>query len=194
MNLTPARQLAEIGAPGAAIGVLAGAVVGGLAGFASQPLAWAVTGAVAIAVPLGLFGACYGVLVGLGYAKPGMFTPVALVWLVGFPLSRLVHQTMTPVLLGGSPTPPDDVVTFLAFQALISMGFAFGFIWLYERITPAWLVQVKARNPYAERVYASYVAHAEAVWTAREHRRARRAARRGVSSGAGSQVRTKRSA
>jgi hypothetical protein len=57
---------------------------------------------------------------------------------VGFPLARLAHETLTPVLLGGNPTPPDDVVTFLAFQALVSMGFAIGFIWLYERITPAW--------------------------------------------------------
>jgi hypothetical protein len=47
--------------------------------------------------------ATYGVLVALGRAKPGMFAPAALVWLVGFPLARLLHETATPVLLGGSP-------------------------------------------------------------------------------------------
>jgi hypothetical protein len=83
---------------------------------------------------------------------------------------------MTPVLLGGSATQPADVVTFLAFQALVSMGFAIGFVWLHERITPSGSAQIKDHNPYAQRVYTRYVAHAEAVWVAREHRRARRRA------------------
>jgi hypothetical protein len=178
MSLRQARQLAEVSATGAVIGVLGGAVVGGLAAVVGQPVGWALAGAAALGLPLGLLGATYGVLVALGHAKPGVFAPAALIWLVGFPLARLLHESMTPVLLGGSPTPPDDVVTFLAYQALVSLGFAIGFVWLYERITPAWLAQIKEHNPYAQRVYARYVAHAEAVWAAREHKRARRAARR----------------
>jgi hypothetical protein len=196
MSMTQARQLAEVSATGAVIGVLGGAVVGGMAALAGQPVAWALTGAVALAVPLALLGVAYGVLVALGRAQPGVFAPAALLWFVGFPLARLAHETLTPVLLGGNPTPPDDVVTFLAFQALISMGFAIGFIWLYERITPAWLVQIKDHNPYAQRVYARYVAHAEAVWAAREHKRARRARRtsgRAVSTGTAGRARTRRS-
>jgi hypothetical protein len=167
MSLVQARQLAEVSATGAVIGVLGGAVVGGLAAVVGHPVGWALTGAVALAVPLALLGAIYGALVGLGYAKPGMFAPAALLWVLGFPLARLAHETLTPVLLGGSATPPADVVTFLAYQALTSMGFAIGFIWLYERITPAWLQQIKDHNPYAQRVYTRYVAHAEAVWAAR---------------------------
>ena len=196
MSVTQARQLAEVSATGAVIGVLGGAVVGGMAALVGQPVAWALAGAVALGVPLGLLGAAYGVLVALGHAKPGMFAPAALLWFVGFPLARLAHETLTPVLLGGNPTPPDDVVTFLAFQALVSMGFAIGFIWLYERITPAWLVQIKDHNPYAQRVYARYVAHAEAVWAAREHkraRRARRAPRPAASTGAAARPTTRRS-
>src|SRR5262245_25060120 len=107
--ITRVRQLAEVSATGAVIGVIGGAVVGGLAAVVGQPVGWALTGAVALAVPLALVGAGYGVLVGLGYAKPGVFAPAALVWLVGFPLARLLHETMTPVLLGGSPTPPDSI-------------------------------------------------------------------------------------
>lgn len=187
--ITRVRQLAEVSATGAVIGVLGGAVVGGLAAVVGQPVGWAFTGAVTLAVPLAVVGAAYGVLVGLGHAKPGVFAPAALVWLVGFPLARLVHETTTPVLLGGSPTPPDDVVTFLAFQATVSLGFAIGFIWLYERITPAWLIQIKDHNPYAQRVYARYLAHAEAVWAARERKRARRAA----PTGAAARARTRRS-
>ena len=197
MSVTQARQLAEVSATGAVIGVLGGAVVGGMAALVGQPVAWALAGAVALAVPLALLGAAYGVLVALGRAKPGVFAPAALLWFVGFPLARLAHETLTPVLLGGNPTPPGDVVTFLAFQALVSMGFAIGFIWLYERITPAWLVQIKDHNPYAQRVYARYVAHAEAVWAAREHKRARRARGRAprpaASTGAAARPRTRRS-
>ena len=198
MSVSQARQLAEVSATGAVIGVLAGAVVGGLAAVVGQPVGWALTGAVTLGVPLALLGAVYGVLVGLGRVKPGMFAPAAIIWFVGFPLARLAHETLTPVLLGGSPTPPADVVTFLAFQAMVSLGFAIGFVWLYERITPSWLVQLKTHNPYAERVYARYVAHAETVWAAREHRRARRAARgasgHAASTGAAARARTSRSA
>jgi len=175
MSVTRARQLAEVSASGAVIGVLAGAVVGVLAALVGQPVGWALTGAVALGVPLALLGAVYGVLVALGRVKPGVFAPAALLWFVGFPLARLVHQTATPVLLGGSPTPPDDVATFLAYQALVSLGFAIGFTWLYERLTPPWLLRIKDHNPVAERVYAGYARHAAAVWEARERKRARRA-------------------
>jgi hypothetical protein len=97
--------------------------------------------------------------------------------MVGFPVSRLVHETVTPAVLGGSPTPPDDVLTFLAFQALVSLGFAIGFIWLFERVTPAWLVAIKGRNPAAEQLYSHYAHHAAAMFEARERRRARRSDR-----------------
>ncbi|GAA0896582.1 hypothetical protein [Pseudonocardia zijingensis] len=197
MSLIRARQLAELGAPGAVIGVLAGAVVGGLAVLVGQPLGWALTGAVMLAVPLAVVGGCYGVLVGLGYAQPGTFAPVALLWIVGFPLARLAHETLTPVFLGGDPAPPDDVLTFLLFQALVSMGFAIGFIWLHERLIPGWLIHIKDHNPYAQRVYARYAAHAEAVWAAREAKRARRAARdapgKPRATGAAARARTRRS-
>jgi hypothetical protein len=194
MSLRSAGQLAEIGAPGAVIGVLAGAVVGGLAGIVGQPLGWALTGAVMLAVPLAVVGGTYGMLTGLGYAKPGMFAPAAVLWLVGFPLARLFHETMTPVVLGGTATPPDNVLTFLVYQAMISMGFAIGFIWLYERLIPGWLVHIRAHNPYAERVYARYIAHAEYMWNARERRRAARSGRRpAAATGAAAKARHPRS-
>jgi hypothetical protein len=174
---TRVQQLAEIGAPGAAIGVIAGAVVGGLSLIAGHPVSWALVSTLTLGVPLALLGAIYGVLVAMGRFKPGTFTPGALFWMVGFPVSRLVYETMTPVVLGGSPTPPADVLTFLLFQALVSMGFAIGFVWLFERITPAWLVSIKDHNPAAEQVYTRYAHHAAAMWEARERKRARRSGR-----------------
>jgi hypothetical protein len=174
---TRARQLAEIGAPGAVIGVIAGAVVGALSALAGHPVGWALVGTLTLGVPLAVLGGVYGMLVAAGRFKPGTFTPAALFWMVGFPVSRLVHETATPVVLGGSPTPPDDVLTFLVFQALVSLGFAIGFVWLFERITPPWLVSIKDHNPAAEQLYTRYAHHAAAMWEARERKRARRSVR-----------------
>jgi hypothetical protein len=195
--MTRAHQLAEVGAPGAAIGVIAGAIVGGMGVLVGHPVGWAVVSALVLGVPLALLGGGYGVLVALGYFKPGVFAPAALYWMLGFPLSRLLHETVTPVLLGGTPTPPSDVLTFLVFQSLVSMGFAIGFIWTYERIAPTWSTRIKDHNPYAQRVYARYVEHAEVMWETRKLRRARRAAgqdaRPAASSGAAARVRSRRS-
>jgi hypothetical protein len=179
MSMNQVRQVAEVAVPGAVIGVIAGAFVGGMAVLVGQPVGWALTGAVTLGIPLALLGGGYGALVGLGRVKPGVFTPAAVLWLLGFPFARLLHETITPVLLGGSPTPPESILTFLAFQALISPGFAIGFVWLFERLTPAWLVSIKDRNPVAERVYSRFALHAAAVWEARERKRARRTGRPG---------------
>ena len=171
------QQLAEIGAPGAVIGVIAGATVGALSMLAGHPLSWGIVGTLTLGVPLALLGGVYGMLLAAGRFKPGTFTPAGLFWIVGFPVSRLVHETMTPVVLGGSPTPPADVLTFLVFQALVGLGFAIGFVWLFERLTPAWLVSIKDHNPAAEQVYTRYAHHAAAMWEARERKRTRRSVR-----------------
>jgi hypothetical protein len=174
---TRVRQLAEIGAPGAAIGVIAGAVVGVISLFAGLPVSWAIVGIRTMGLPLGLFGGVYGVLVAHGRIRPGTFAPAALFWLVGFPVARLVYETYTPVVLGGSATPPDDILGFLAFQGLVSLGFAIGFIWMFERITPPWLASIKDHNPAAEQLYSRYLQYAAVVWEARERRRAHRSER-----------------
>src|ERR1700754_2884950 len=183
MTTTRVRQLAELGAPGAAIGVVAGTVVAAMSLLVGMPVSWAIVGMLTLGVPLALVGGAYGVVVGLGRVRPGSFAPAALVWLVGFPVSRLVHHPFTPVVPGGPPTPPDDVLLFLAFQGLVSFGFAIGFVWLFERITPAGLISIKDPNPAAEQLFARYTAYAAAVWEARERRRARRTVRLGTRPG-----------
>jgi hypothetical protein len=190
---TRVRQLAEIGAPGAAIGVIAGAVVGILSLFAGLPVSWAIVGVLTLGLPLALFGGAFGVLVTLGYIRPGTFAPAALFWLVGFPVSRLSYETLTPVVLGGNLTPPDDILGFLAFQGVVSLGFAIGYIWMFERITPAWLVKIKDHNPAAEQLYSRYAHHAAVMWEARERRRARRSDRPAAAA-AGGRGKSRRSA
>lgn len=198
MSKTRVLQLAELGVPGAAIGAASGAVVGLLAAAVGQPIGWAAVGALTLGVPLALLGAGYGAIAATGWFRPGVFAPVAIYWMVGFPLSRLVHETMTPVLLGGSPAPPSDVLTFLLFQALVSMGFAIGFIWLHERIAPHWLMRIQDHNPAAQRMFAVYVKQASAMWEARESKRARRSTgrdrpRAAASSSGAARARSRRS-
>lgn len=198
MSSSRARDLAEVGVPGAAIGAVGGVVVGLLALVVGQPAGWAAVSALTLGLPLALLGGGYGMLVARGWFRPGVFAPVALYWMAGFPLARLLHETVTPVLLGGNATPPDGVLTFLVFQALVSMGFAIGFIWLHERVAPLWLMRIQGHNPDAQRVFVTYAEHAEAMWVARERKRARRQAGRDrapavAPSGGGTRVKSRRS-
>jgi hypothetical protein len=198
MSRSRALQLAELGVPGAAIGAASGAVVGLLAAAVGQPIGWAAVGALTLSVPLALLGAGYGAIAATGWFRPGVFAPVAIYWMLGFPLSRLVHETVTPALLGGSFTPPSDVLTFLLFQALVSMGYAIGFIWLHERIAPHWLMRIQDHNPAAQRLFAVYLKQASAMWEARESKRARRSTgrdrpRAAASSSGAARARSRRS-
>ena len=198
MTRSRALQLAEVGVPGAAIGAVCGSLVGGLAALVGQPVGWAAVGALTLGVPLALLGGGYGAIAATGWFRPGVFAPVAIYWMLGFPLSRLVYETVTPVLLGGSPTPPSDVLTFLAFQALVSMGFSIGFIWIHERIAPHWLMRIQDHNPAADRMLAVYVKQASAMWEERESKRARRGAgrdrpRAAASSSGAARARSRRS-
>jgi hypothetical protein len=175
---TPAGQVLEVGVPGMGIGLIGGVVVSVLAITVGQPLGWAVVGGLVLGVALAALGACYGLMLCRGWARPGVFAPAALLLLVGFPVARLVHATFTPVLLGGPATPPDDVLGFLAYQGIVSLGYAVGFIWLHERLAPRWLARIGDRNPAAGRILGAYLSHAEVVFRQREQRRARRRADR----------------
>ena len=173
------RELAEFAVPSYVIGAGAALGAGGLAAFAGQPSGWAVLTGLALGIPIALLGAGYSTLVALQKAPVGVFAPAAAWWFLAFPAAMLVHSIATEWLFTGGPgLPAGPLWQFLLYNAILSMGFAIGFIWLYERITPAWLIQIKDHNSYAERVYTRYVAHAEAVWTARARKRAQRAARR----------------
>lgn len=99
---------------------------------------WSVIAVVALAVPLGLFGAVYSVLLASGKVRRGGFAPACLFWLIAFPLARLLQEVLTRLVLLGEPGLPPKVWGFLAFQAIISAGFAIGFLWLHERIATQW--------------------------------------------------------
>ncbi|WP_199561968.1 hypothetical protein [Micromonospora deserti] len=170
----------ELALPGAVIGASAGVVAGGLALLVGQPAGWAAATAVGLGLPMALAGGAFGLLLGAGIVRPGVFAPVGLYWLVAFPVARLLHEVLAGLLIAGRPALPADPLGFLAYQAMASLGFAIGFSWLHERIAPGWLGRIRERNPRAERLYGFYLRHAEAQWKAREGRRRARAAGRGA--------------
>ncbi|WP_309113718.1 hypothetical protein [Saccharothrix sp.] len=160
------RDRLELAVPGAVVGAVGGLVAGVLAAVVGQPYAWAATVSLGLAVPLGVFGGVLGLLLGSGRVRMGVFAPVALFWLVGFPLARLVGEVFTGAVLGGRVLP-DDVVGFLAYQGIVSFGWSLGFLWLHERIAPHWLDRVRSGNPLAQRWFERYAAHARVLRAAR---------------------------
>ncbi|MFI6759870.1 hypothetical protein ACIBF5_12115 [Micromonospora sp. NPDC050417] len=173
------RDLGQVAVPGALIGAGAGLAAGGLALIVGQSIGWAVATSVALGLPLALLGAGFSVLLGMGVVTPGVFAPAGLYWFIGFPVARLVHEALAGLLIVGQPALPPDVIGFLAYQAMVSLGFAIGFSWLHERFAPGWLRRIRRGNPSAERLYAFYLQHAEAQWRAKENRRRNRGAGQG---------------
>ncbi|TDD13798.1 hypothetical protein [Nonomuraea diastatica] len=156
------RHSLELALPGASIGAVAGAMAGGLTLLAGQPTGMAALSALALAVPLGLFGGLYGVLLGHGVFRPGTFGPVGLFWMAAFPVSRLVQESVAGVGMA------DGVLPFLAYQAMVALGFAIGFVWLHERLMPHWLMRRAGANPEAKALFGEYIKHAQAMQSARK--------------------------
>ncbi|WP_345399331.1 hypothetical protein [Nonomuraea salmonea] len=140
-------------------------MAGGLTLLAGQPTGMAALSALALAAPLALFGGMYGVLLGHGVFRPGTFGPVGLYWMAAFPLSRLLQESVAGIGMA------DGVPLFLAYQAMISLGFAIGFLWMHERLMPHWLVRVAGGNPVASELLEQYVRYAQMMQTRKGARR-----------------------
>ncbi|WBQ03350.1 hypothetical protein [Kribbella sp. CA-293567] len=151
------RQLAEFSVPAASVGAAAGLVAGGLAAFVGRPAGWAIVTGLGLAVPLAAFGIGYAVLLALGKLPPGVFAPAAVYWVIGFPLALMVHAIVTEWTVTGTSGLPADPWRFLAFRALLSMGFAIGFLWMHEQLGRHWWPRILDHNPYARRVVTQYV-------------------------------------
>ena len=161
------KQLAEFSVPATAVGAAAGLIAGGLAAFVGQPAGWAVVTGLGLGVPLMLFGAGYAVLVALGKVPAGVFAPAAVYWVIGFPLALLVHAVVTEWVVAGTPGLPPEPWKFLAFRALVSMGFAIGFLWMHEQLGRHWWPRILDHNQYARRTVEQY-AHLAAALEARK--------------------------
>jgi hypothetical protein len=167
------RRLFLLTLPGLAVGFIAGVLAGGLTAIVGQPAGAAVVAALALGVPLALLGGGYTMLLINKRVRLGGFAPAALFWLIGFPLARLLHELAVTWYVGGTPTFPPDTLGFLAFQGILSLGFAIGFLWLHERVAPRWWARLAQRgDEVAEEVYLRYASHARAMFEAKERRKA----------------------
>ncbi|BBL78348.1 hypothetical protein Rxycam_02980 [Rubrobacter xylanophilus DSM 9941] len=167
MDTTSARLIAEVAFPGAAIGLGAGMVAGGVAAVAGLPPGYVVLTTLGLGLPLALFGAGYDLLLASGRIRLGGVTPAVFYWLPAFPLARLFHEAFLDLGLGRGVALPEALPQFVAYQAILSTGFAIGFLWLHEHLGPLWWPRIRDHNPVAARYVHLYTRHAAAM----EHRR-----------------------
>jgi len=172
------RQVAELSAPGAAIGLLGGVIAGGLLAISGLSLPITVLATVLLAVPLMLAGAVYEILLAKGKIPLGTVAGAAMVWVVAWPLVRVVHGAVVDLIAGNGIATPNGILSFFVYQAIVAVPFAIGFWWLHENFAPRWWFRIRDRNPVANhfiRVQLQYAGAAEEEKQAQKERRAAKA-------------------
>jgi hypothetical protein len=167
------RNTAELVLPGAMIGLLAGAIVGGLAAIGGLPAGTAAISAAALGIPLAAAGAGYELLVARGRLRMGGIAPAALYWLVAFTAARLVDQALVAVLTGSTPAYRGGVAAFVVWQAIVGSLFGIGLIWIREHLAPLWWLHVQHHNPVARRYVAQYAQQAVMTQERKDRKEAR---------------------
>jgi hypothetical protein len=149
------RQAVELALPGALIGLLGGTIAGGLAAAGGLSPALAVFSIITLGFPLAAVGAFYDVLLAKGRVPLGPMTPMALVWMVGFPVCRIFHAVALALFDSSDVVVPNGWVDFIVYNILLSIPFAIGFWWLHENFAPRWWIHIEDRNPVARHFLAS---------------------------------------
>jgi hypothetical protein len=164
------RQIVELTLPGVAIGLLTALILGVVVAGGGEPFHVALFAAVTLGVPLSVAGAGYEILVAKGRVPLGVLTPVALYWAVAFTLCRVFQTALLDLYAGSEVAVPHGWLDFLAYQALVSVGFGIGYWWPHENFAPLWWIRISGRNPVADhfvRVKLQYVGAVEARRAAR---------------------------
>jgi hypothetical protein len=159
------RQIVELTLPGVAIGLLGGLILGVVVGGGGEAFHVALFAGVTLGVPLAVAGAGYEILVAQGRIPVGVLTPVALYWAVAFTVARVFQTALLDLYAGSEVAVPYGWLDFLAYQALVSVGFGIGYWWLHENFAPLWWIRIRERNPVADhlvRVKLQAVGAAEA--------------------------------
>ncbi len=149
-ELLDRRQVVELSLPGATIGLLGGLIAGGMAATGGLSLGLSLFSAIALGLPLAAVGALYEILLARGRVPLGPLTPVAMVWLVGFPAVRIMHAALISLYAGEAFVVPHGWLDFLVYNLLLSVPFAIGFWWLHENFAPRWWLHIAHRNPMAD--------------------------------------------
>ncbi len=175
------RQVAELWVPGAAIGLFAGAIAGGLGLMGGLSLGLSLVAAVSLALPLALGGAIYDLLLTMGRIPLGPLAPMAMFWFVGFPVARIINAALVNALAGDPVAVPHGWLDFIVYSMLLSVGFAIGFWWMHQNYAPRWWFHIRDRNPVAKYFIGTQLAflgwQGEEREAKRQDRRTRRTAK-----------------
>jgi len=166
-------QVAELSAPGAAIGLLGGVIAGGLLAISGLSLPITVLATVLLAVPLMVTGAVYEILLAKGRIPMGTVAGAAMVWAVAWPVIRVLHGALVDLIAGNGIATPNGILGFFVYQMIVSVPFAIGFWWLHENFAPRWWFRIRDRNPVANHFIRVQLQYAGAA----EEEKARRAAK-----------------
>jgi hypothetical protein len=171
------RQVRELSAPGAAIGLLGGVIAGGLLAISGLSLPITLVATVLLAVPLALAGAVYEILLAKGRIPMGTVAGAAMVWAVAWPVIRVVHGAVVDLIAGNGIATPGGILSFFVYQMIVSVPFAIGFWWLHENFAPRWWFRIRDRNPVADHFIRVQLQYAERAEEEKQLQRVRRAAR-----------------
>jgi hypothetical protein len=168
------RNTTELVLPGAAIGLLAGAIVGGLTAFGGLPAGTVAISGAALGIPLAAAGAGYELLVARERMRLGGIAPAALYWLAAFAAARLLDQALVAVMTGTPPAYRGGIVAFVVWQAIVGSLFGIGFIWVREHLSPLWWLRIQHHNPVARRYVTQYTQQAVMAREQKEKKQAQR--------------------
>ena len=172
--ISRAQQFAELTLPGVSIGLGSGVIAGGVALLGGLSFSYAMTTALTLGIPLAVFGMGYNILLARGKVRLGVAAPAAIYWLALFPLARLLHEVSFDIFSGNDISLPDALLPFLAFQAMLSVGYAIGFVWIHEHVFPSWWIRIREHNPVARQYVEQYMAQTDMAQTATMQPRAER--------------------
>jgi len=170
-------QVLELSAPGAAIGLLGGVIAGGLLAISGLSLPITLVAGFLLAVPLAMAGAIYEILLVKGKIPMGTVAGAAMVWVVAWPVIRVVHGAIVDLIAGNGIATPNGILGFFIYQALVAVPFAIGFWWLHENFAPRWWFRIRDRNPVANHFIRVQLQYADAAEDEKERQSARRAAK-----------------
>ena len=155
------RGVVELALPGAIIGLLGAIIAGGLAAVGGLSLGLSILSIIGLGLPLAAVGVCYEVLLAKGRVPLGPLAPMALVWVVGFPVARVLHALLLSAFDSADAVVPNGWLDFIVYNILLSIPFAIGFWWLHENFAPRWWMHVEGHNPVAARYVSLLVRSAE---------------------------------
>lgn len=170
------RQMLDMTLPGVAIGILGGIIAGAIAGMGGFSVGWSVIAGAALALPLAAGGGACEVLLARGVLAFGPLTPVVLFMAPVYLLSRVIQEVVVALATGSTVGMPYGWGSFLAYQALVSVGFGIGYWWLESNFAARWWWHLREHNPVAHRFIEIQLQTAEFVRQDRERGRNRRRA------------------